>query len=310
MHNGSDTYYYRFNLQGDVTGIYNSSGILITEYTYDAWGKPEQTSGNTFIGLLNPIRYRGYYYDTETGLYYLQSRYYDPETGRFINPDGVIASINDSVQGFNQFVYCFNNPVNMSDPTGYWPKWDIFVQGALLIGMGIVAVAAVVSTGGAATPAVALAYATIATAGTLTVGIGASEVYESFTDTNPIREDIGEDSYDDLKSASLATISLGMTSLPALQKMDAPTLPSVDSKGSTAKIFPKNLTEQLAMEQVKSNPSAGTQLTRITLNDPRWPSSEGWVKMQQIVPTSQGNINIHYVYNQTLNIFDDFKFKP
>ena len=113
----------------------------------------------------------------------------------------------------------------MSDPTGYWPKWDIFVQGALLIGMGIVAVAAVVSTGGAATPAVALAYATIATAGTLTVGIGASEVYESFTDTNPIREDIGEDSYDDLKSASLATISLGMTSLPALQKMDAPTLP-------------------------------------------------------------------------------------
>lgn len=52
------------------------------------------------------------------------------------------------------------------------------------------------------------------------------------------------------------------------------------------------------------------QLTKITLNDPRWPSSEGWVKMQQIVPTSQGNINIHYVYNQTLKMFDDFKFKP
>ena len=64
------------------------------------------------------------------------------------------------------------------------------------------------------------------------------------------------------------------------------------------------------MEQVKSNPSVGTPLTRIRLNDPRWPSSEGWVKMQQIVPTSQGDINIHYVYNQPLEIFDDFKFKP
>lgn len=64
------------------------------------------------------------------------------------------------------------------------------------------------------------------------------------------------------------------------------------------------------MEQVKSKPSAGIQLTRITLNDPRWPSSEGWIKMQQIVPTSQGNINIHYVYNQNLKIFDDFKFNP
>ena len=62
------------------------------------------------------------------------------------------------------------------------------------------------------------------------------------------------------------------------------------------------------MEQVKSNPSAGHRLD-IAMNDPRWPASEGWVKMQQIVPTSQGNINIHYVYNQTLKIFDDFKFK-
>ena len=62
------------------------------------------------------------------------------------------------------------------------------------------------------------------------------------------------------------------------------------------------------MEQVKSNPFAGTVLESVKLNDPRWPSSEGCVKMQQIVPTLQGNINIHYVYNQVLKIFDDFKF--
>lgn len=81
------------------------------------------------------------------------------------------------------------------------------------------------------------------------------------------------------------------------------------SRGSTGRTEPNNLREQLAMEQVKSNPLAGTQITDVKMSDPRWPSSEGWVKMQQIIPTSQGNINIHYVYNPILNIFDDFKFK-
>ena len=64
------------------------------------------------------------------------------------------------------------------------------------------------------------------------------------------------------------------------------------------------------MDEVKSNPSIGTPLTKITMNDPRWPSSEGWVKMQQIVPTREKNICIHYVYNHTLNMYDDFKFVP
>ena len=117
MHNGTTTYYYRFNLQGDVTGIYNSAGHLITEYTYDAWGKLLDTTGNTLIGLINPILYRGYYYDMETGLYYLNSRYYDPETCRFINADGLL-STGQGVLGYNMFAYCGNNPVNRADPTG------------------------------------------------------------------------------------------------------------------------------------------------------------------------------------------------
>lgn len=83
----------------------------------------------------------------------------------------------------------------------------------------------------------------------------------------------------------------------------------ITSRGSTGRTEPANLREQLAIEQVKSNPSAGTLLKRITMNDPRWPLSEGWVKLQQKVPTSKGNIIIHYVYNQHLKIFDDFKFK-
>ena len=67
--------------------------------------------------MLNPIRYRGYYYDTETGLYLTDTRYYDPETGRFINAD-VYASTGQGVLGHNMYAYCLNNPVNFADPTG------------------------------------------------------------------------------------------------------------------------------------------------------------------------------------------------
>ena len=81
-------------------------------------------TGNTLIGLLNPIRYRGYYYDIETGLYYLQTRYYDPETGRFINADGLL-STGQGVLGYNMFAYCMNNPENMVDFDGNKPG-DLF----------------------------------------------------------------------------------------------------------------------------------------------------------------------------------------
>ena len=119
-------YYYLKNGQGDVVGILNSSGTLVAKYTYDAWGKllsvtdaagNDKSADASFIGNINPIRYRSYYYDTETGLYYLQSRYYDPEVGRFINADGLI-STDRGLIGFNMFVYCGNNPVNRVDPTG------------------------------------------------------------------------------------------------------------------------------------------------------------------------------------------------
>ena len=75
------------------------------------------------IANVNPIRYRGYYYDTESGLYYVGSRYYDPQVCRWINADSVIAGVGGSVHGYNLFAYCFNNPVNMTDDTGHWPQW-------------------------------------------------------------------------------------------------------------------------------------------------------------------------------------------
>lgn len=85
--NGSSftTYYYVLNLQGDVVKLVDGGGTSVASYAYDAWGNILSSSGSK--AEINPLRYRGYYYDTETGFYYVSSRYYDPEIGRFISPD-------------------------------------------------------------------------------------------------------------------------------------------------------------------------------------------------------------------------------
>ena len=111
-------YYYRYSLQGDVIGLYSTTGAVVAEYTYDPWGKllsVTDTSG-TNIGAINPLRYRGYYYDTETGFYFLQSRYYDPTVGRFINADKGFDT--RSIAGYNLFAYCLNDPVSFVDHSG------------------------------------------------------------------------------------------------------------------------------------------------------------------------------------------------
>ena len=117
-----DLYYYVKNAQGDITDITDNWGNIIASYTYDPWGKVLSVTGSdTVIGNLNPFRYRGYYYDDETGLYYLQSRYYDPEVGRLINCDDVnYIGISDTKLGYNALAYCENEPVNNSDVNGFW----------------------------------------------------------------------------------------------------------------------------------------------------------------------------------------------
>ena len=111
-------YTYMLNLQGDVIALLDSSGGYAAWYVYDAWGKVLTVSGsNTTLANANPLRYRGYYYDTETGLYYLQSRYYDPVVKRFINCDEY-ASTAQGFIGYNPFAYCLNNPVSLIDVNG------------------------------------------------------------------------------------------------------------------------------------------------------------------------------------------------
>jgi len=124
-------YYYIKNLQGDIVKIVNQDGNTVVTYTYDAFGKiTKQTDTTTYgIAKLNPFRYRGYVYDDETGLYYLQSRYYDPVTGRFINAD-VYCDTNTDIFGTNMFTYCNNDPINQIDPEGTDAKWVQFSEGA------------------------------------------------------------------------------------------------------------------------------------------------------------------------------------
>ena len=130
MKQDGETYYYITNLQGDVMQMVDAEGNVVASYEYDPYGKIISATGS--MASANPLRYRGYYYDDELEMYYLQSRYYDPATGRFINAD-VYASTGQGVLGHNMFAYCNNNPVNHFDSDGNSP-----LQVAMLVIFGVV----------------------------------------------------------------------------------------------------------------------------------------------------------------------------
>ena len=117
-HNGT-MYYYVKDFQGDIVKIINQAGNTVITYAYDAWGNIRSITGDTNIRSLNPFRYRSYVYDEESGLYYLQSRYYDPFTGRFLNADVYCDTGTGSPLSTNMFAYCENNGINYVDFDGY-----------------------------------------------------------------------------------------------------------------------------------------------------------------------------------------------
>lgn len=135
-YNNAD-YYYEKNLQGDIIGIFDTDGNVVVNYAYDAWGRILSVGGTMAwtLGQINPFRYRSYYYDVETRLFYVGSRYYDPEMGRFLNADAtdvLTASMDKPNWDKNLFEYCDNNPIMRADSNGQF--WHI-VGGAVIGGL-------------------------------------------------------------------------------------------------------------------------------------------------------------------------------
>ena len=149
IYNGEE-YYYIKNVQNDIVAIADKNGTVVANYYYDAWGNVTQITGNTALAQTNPLRYRSYYYDSETGFYYVSSRYYYPEVGRWISPEPNVdyGEFDDGseILGYNVYAYCFNNPVNNFDPTG-----EFVISTAVLIGIGIGALIGGVAGGGGTT---------------------------------------------------------------------------------------------------------------------------------------------------------------
>ena len=142
-----DDYYYEKNMQGDIVRVYNSDGVSLVSYVYTAWGERTSTTyhhggANTTV-TNNPFTYRGYYYDKDLDLYYLQSRYYDSKVCRFISPDTYI-STGQGIIGHNMYAYCNNNPVNYVDHTGEFP-WLVAVLVSIVSAAYVITVSEIIS---------------------------------------------------------------------------------------------------------------------------------------------------------------------
>ncbi len=142
-----ETFFYEKNIFGDIVRIYDTRGNAVVEYTYDAWGNYTMTEldGSTSASK-NRLLYRGYYYDDYLGFYYLGSRYYDANTGRFISPDDTsYLGANGDINSYNLYAYCRNNPVMYTDPSGHvviaLTSALVYAVVAAFVTLGVVAVA-------------------------------------------------------------------------------------------------------------------------------------------------------------------------
>ena len=222
-------YAYIHNLQGDIVGILDGSGTEVVKYTYDVWGKVLSTTGSlaSTLGTIQPFRYRGYVYDVETGLYYVSSRYYDPELCRFINADDAsYLGANGDFISYNLFAYCGNNPVTGYDPDGTL-DWGNLFKGSSWLAVGVTAIAVGVSvlTCGVAAPAMMAVAAVTVVAGAATAVNGVSELGEAATGHNFMRDDVfrgDATAYNTYAHATAAVAEIGTMVCGGWLKANAP----------------------------------------------------------------------------------------
>lgn len=187
----NNTYFYVKNAQGDIIKLVDTSGNTAASYKYDAWGKlMASTSEVAGLANANPYRYRGYRYDNETGLYYLQSRYYNPEWGRFINTD-ILAGKVGGLLSHNTFIYGLNNPTNMSDPSGHWSIWDTLL--AVVVVVAVVATVAICIVQPELIPAAIAGVAALAPEIEEEAPIVEEELAGGAEETSALAENIGSD---------------------------------------------------------------------------------------------------------------------
>lgn len=319
-----NTYYYVKNLQNDITGILDSNYNLIATCTYDAWGNNlaikdqdgiDVSNNEEHIANINPFRYRSYYYDKETNLYYLNSRYYNPVWGRFINADIGVADIGSST-GYNMYEYSFNNPISLEDSDGTWPKvpkWlkktlavtAIVVSTVAAIGALVVAAPAIISTVGVYAGAVGISTAAVAavvntavvtTSVALTVN-AVNRTNQIMTGENVIAEKImggNEELYDKVEQALFLTSYMASSYSQIYGQYP-----------STGRNDPSNIKEQMALNYAIDNPRLGTPINNINMTDPRMPAFMGWEKLKYPYTGEE----IHSVGNKFIPFYFDFKIK-
>ena len=254
-------YYYLRNAQNDIVKLIDKTGATVVEYRYDSWGKLLSTSGSlaSTLGKNNPFRYRGYVYDEETGFYYLQSRHYNPEVGRFISSD-VLLSTGQGVLGHNAYAYCGNNPVMGYDPYGTF-DWSSFGKGAGWLAIGITAICVGVSvlTCGVAAPAMMAVAAVTVTAGALTAVNGVSELGEAATGHNFVRDDVfrgNEKAYDVYSNTTAAVAEIGTAICGGWTAKNAPRIKAYNN------IQNYNYTDTISDVTHMSRPYANSVLTQ------------------------------------------------
>ena len=235
---------------------------------YDTWGNTlhildangAEITNNSSLAVQNPFRYRGYYFDSETGFYYVSSRYYDPEIGRFINADDIAYLGMGGLTSYNLFAYCGNNPVMGYDPYGTF-DWSSFGKGAGWLAIGITAICVGVSvlTCGVAAPAMMAVAAVTVTAGALTAVNGVSELGEAATGHNFVRDDVfrgNEKAYDVYSNTTAAVAEIGTAICGGWTAKNAPRIKAYNN------IQNYNYTDTISDVTHMSRPYANSVLTQ------------------------------------------------